>query len=78
MDTMKKDNIVQFFPALQNHWFEGGLPTGGANEFTSTHWHKSTFIEDYFWKVFVCSHVSPFRVFIILAWQVVLVINTIC
>jgi hypothetical protein len=24
---MKKDNIAQFFPALQNHWFKGGLPT---------------------------------------------------
>jgi hypothetical protein len=24
---MKNDNIAHFFPALQNHWFEAGLPT---------------------------------------------------
>ncbi len=68
-----------FLPCKTIGLKEARLPSGGANEFTSsTHWCKSTFIEDCIWKVFVCSRVSNFRVFIILDWQVVLVINTIC
>ncbi len=54
------------------------LVVGQLIEFTSTHWHKSTFIKDYFWKLFVCCRMSPFRVCIILVWQVELLIDVIC